>query len=79
MHPAPRPSPNPRPSPRALPSARLVPAKPAEDTGFAPLRLVRHLIRKPEYGVLYLGTAFWIIAGTVGIGRPLLDIFLAHV
>jgi hypothetical protein len=44
-----------------------------------PVRFIRHVIRKPEYGVLYLGTAFWIIAGSFGIGRPLLDIIVAHV
>jgi hypothetical protein len=44
-----------------------------------PARFIRHVIRKPEYGVLYVGTAFWIIAGSFGIGRPLLDVIAAHV
>jgi hypothetical protein len=44
-----------------------------------PVRFVRRVIRSPEYGVLYMGIAFWIVAGTLGIGRPLFDIIAAHV
>lgn len=44
-----------------------------------PGRVIDQAIRKPEYGVLYLGIAFWIVAGTLGIGRPLFDILVAHV
>ena len=44
-----------------------------------PGRFVERAIRKPEYGVLYLGTMFWVVAGTLGIGRPLFDILAAHV
>ena len=43
-----------------------------------PGRVIDRAIRKPEYGVLYLGIAFWIVAGTLGIGRPLFDILVAH-
>jgi hypothetical protein len=66
--------PNARPSVQRRPSRlrRLATENP-------PARFVRHVIRKPEYGVLYVGTAFWIIAGSFGIGRPLLDVIAAHV
>ncbi len=43
----------------------------------APGRVIRQVARSPEYGVLYSGIAFWVIAGTIGIGRPLFAI-LTH-
>ena len=43
----------------------------------APARVIRQVVRSPEYGVLYSGIAFWVIAGTIGIGRPLIAV-LAH-
>ncbi len=43
----------------------------------APARVIRQVVRSPEYGVLYSGIAFWVIAGTIGIGRPLFAI-LTH-
>lgn len=42
-------------------------------------RLVQQVIRRPEYGVLYAGIGFWVIAGTLGIGRPIITILAAHV
>ncbi len=44
-----------------------------------PGRFVERAIRKPEYGVLYLGTMFWVVAGALGIARPLFSILVAHV
>ncbi len=45
----------------------------------APARVVRRIIHAPEYGVLYSGIAFWVVAGGLGIGRPLVGILVAHV
>lgn len=42
-------------------------------------RVIARVIRKPEYGVLYGGIFFWVIACTLGLGRPLIDILAAHV
>jgi hypothetical protein len=58
------------------------PSQPAQLSRLAslpPVRFVRRVIRSPEYGVLYMGIAFWLVAGTLGIGRPLFDIVAAHV
>lgn len=41
--------------------------------------LVQQIIRRPEYGVLYAGAGFWIIAGTLGIARPIVTILSAHI
>ena len=40
----------------------------------APARVIRKVVSSPEYGVLYSGIAFWVVAGTIGIGRPLIAI-----